>query len=234
VEDLSEKEQLEAMRSWWAENGRYVTSGIVLGVAILVGWNRWQDYQQTTGLEASALYETLAGQVADGDLDAAVVAARDLYDNYASTTYAELARLAMAKLYMENGRDQDAADTLNALLATRANSELQMVGRLRLAKVYLYQAKHQEAIELLSGFEDSSFTARYAEIIGDAHAALGQVAEASAAYERAMQDDVSAPTVDRALVQMKLVDLPDVTAADEPETDDAAATEPAADPTDEQ
>jgi len=234
VDDLlSEKEQIDAMRSWWQENGRYVISGIVLGVAILVGWNQWQAYQRTARLEASALYETLTSEVDDGDLEASEAAAADLYDNYASTTYAALARLAMAKLYMEKGRDQDAADTLSALLAVRDNSELQMVGRLRLAKVYLYQDKHHKVIELLSGFEDTSFSARYDELLGDAYAALGQIAEATSAYTRAMMDDPSAPTVNRALVQMKLVDLPDDAPVDESEMDEGTAVdsaEPASDP----
>jgi predicted negative regulator of RcsB-dependent stress response len=211
VDDLlTEKEQIEAMRTWWQENGRYVISGIVLGVAILVGWNRWQDYQQTARLEASAVYETLALEVDDGDLDAAEAAASDLYDNYASTTYASLARLAMAKLYMEKGRDQDAADTLNALLEVRGDSELQMVARLRLAKVHLYQNKPQEVLDSLAGYDDSAFSARFAELLGDAHAELGQIAEATAAYQRAMIDDPQTPTVNRALIQMKLVDLPEV------------------------
>ncbi len=196
------------MRAWWKENGRYVISGIVLGVAILLGWREWRDYQLTSRLEASALYETLAVEVNDGDLDASEAAASNLYDNYASTTYAALARLSMAKLYMEKGRDQDAADALIALVSERGKSELKMIGRLRLAKIYLYQDKYQEVVELLSGFEDSSFAARYDELLGDAYLALGQVASASAAYERAMLDDVNAPTVDRALVQMKIVDLP--------------------------
>jgi predicted negative regulator of RcsB-dependent stress response len=225
VEDLSEKEQIEAMRTWWKENGRYVISGIVLGVAILVGWNRWQDYQQTTRLEASALYETLTSDVDDGDLDAAETVATDLYDNYASTTYSALARLAMAKLYMEKGRDQDAADTLKALLERGGDSELQMVGRLRLAKIYLYQEKPEEVAGLLSGYEESSFSARYDEVLGDAYAALGQIAEASAAYERAMLDDPMDPTVNRALIQMKLVDLPD--AAPEAGTEPDQVQEPA-------
>ena len=135
MEDLSEKEQIEAMRAWWKENGRYVISGILLGVALLLGWNEWKDYRQTSRLEASALYETLAVEVNDGDLDASEAAASDLYDNYASTTYAALARLSMAKLYMEKGRDQDAADALNALVSVGGKTELKMIGRLRLAKI---------------------------------------------------------------------------------------------------
>ena len=75
MEDLSEKEQIDAMRSWWKENGRFVISGIVLGVVILVSWNRWQVHQETTGLEASELFETLAVEVHDGDLEGAESAA---------------------------------------------------------------------------------------------------------------------------------------------------------------
>ena len=227
VELLSEKEQIEAMRDWWRENGRFVIGGIVLGVGILVGWNQWKEYRQTARLEASARYETLANQVSGGMVDAAEANAKELYENYASTSYAALARLAMARLYMDRGRDQDAADTLAALLAIRGGTETQMVGRLRLAKIYLYQEKPQEVVDLLSGFEDTAFAARYDELLGDAHAALGQIPDAAAAYARAMADDPRAPTVNRSLIQMKIVDLPD----DEPALEEAASEEPAADAT---
>jgi predicted negative regulator of RcsB-dependent stress response len=222
---LSEKEQIEAMRDWWRENGRFVIGGIVLGVGILVGWNQWKEYRLTARLEASARYETLANQVSGGMVDAAEANAKELYENYASTSYAALARLAMARLYMDRGRDQDAADTLEALLAIRGGTETQMVGRLRLAKIYLYQEQPQEVVDLLSGFEDTAFAARYDELLGDAHAALGQIPDAAAAYARAMADDPRAPTVNRSLIQMKIVDLPD----DEPALEEAASEEPAAD-----
>lgn len=226
---LSEKEQIEAMRTWWQENGRYVISGIVLGVGILFGWNQWKEYQLTTRLEASALFETLANGIADGELEASEAAANDLYENYASTTYAALARIAMARLYMDNGRDQDAADALAALLELRGDSELQMVGRLRLAKVYLYQDKPQQVIDLLSGFEDTAFAARYDELLGDAYAALGQITDAAAAYTRAMADDPGAPTVNRSLIQMKIVDLPDEQPVDDSQTDGLPSKEDPAD-----
>lgn len=234
-EFLSEKEQIEAMRSWWQDNGRYVIGGVVLGVAILVGWNQWKEYRQATRLEASALYETLAEKVTDGNLEESESAARKLYESYSSTIYSGLARLAMARLYMDKGRDQDAADTLNALLEARVDSDIRMVGRLRLARVYLYQNKAQQVIDLLQGFEDSAFAARYAELVGDAHAELGQVGEAADSYARAMRDDPEAPTVNRALIQMKIADLPEPAATDtppgaEPETEE----EPSASPKDDQ
>ena len=95
---LSEKEQIETMRSWWQENGRYIIGGIILGVGILVGWNQWKDYKLVTQLEASVLYETLSNEVSDSKLEAAETVANDLYENYSSTTYPALAKLAIPLL----------------------------------------------------------------------------------------------------------------------------------------
>jgi len=218
VEDLSEKEQLEAMRTWWNENGRYVISGIVLGVAMLAGWNYWQSSQQTAQREGSALYETLLDNVASGSLETAETTAGTIYDQYGSTVYAAQARLAMARLYMDKGRDKDAADVLQGLLDSNANAELKKVARLRLARVMLYQGKAEEVVNLLAGQPESAFTARFSEALGDAYVVLERYNEAAEAYAVAISEDPNLLTVDRTIVQMKINDLPepgDVLAIDE-------------------
>jgi predicted negative regulator of RcsB-dependent stress response len=209
VEDLSEKEQLDVMRSWWRENGRYVISGIVLGVALLAGWNYWQNHQRTSQLEASILYEDLLGHVASGTQDAAETTASTLYEQYGDTAYAAQARLAMARLYMDKGRDQDAGAALRGVLDVRGNSEIKHVARLRLARVLLYQDKPAEVVDLLSANSDNAFHARYSEALGDAYVALERYDEAADAYAIAISEDPSAPTLDRTLVQMKINDLPE-------------------------
>lgn len=197
------------MRSWWRENGRYVISGIVLGVALLAGWNYWQVSQRTLQLEASTLYEDLLGHVADGALEPAETKAGELYEDYSSTVYSAQAHLAMARLYMDKGRDQDAAAALRSLLEVRGNALLKQVARLRLARVLMYQDKPAEVIELLANKSDSAFLARYSEALGDAYVALGQFDEAAEAYAVAISEDPNMSTVDRTLVQMKINDLPE-------------------------
>jgi predicted negative regulator of RcsB-dependent stress response len=209
VEDLSEKEQLEAMRSWWQENGRYVIGGIVLGIALLAGWNYWQTSQKTAQLSASTLYETVLENVADGNVEQAEMAATDLYDNFARTIYAPQARLAMARLYMDKGRDQDAAEVLRGVLDAGGNPELASVARLRLARVLLYQDKAAEVVKLLDDVADSAFSPRFSEALGDAYVALGRNDDAAEAYAVAVSEDEDLLTVDRTLVQMKINDLPE-------------------------
>ena len=215
MDDLqSEKEQIEEMRAWWSEYGKVVIAGIVIGVAGLIGFNQYNASQLESQLAASELYETLVGHVVDGDLDGAEFVADDLVANYADTAYAAQSKLALARLYMDQNRDQDAADSLRELLAMSADEGLQNIGRLRLARVLLYQDKAQEVVDLLEGLDAPSFAALKDEALGDAYAALGDYKQAADAYNRALTDPSPSPTIDPALVQMKLIDLPEVVVAE--------------------
>jgi predicted negative regulator of RcsB-dependent stress response len=210
VNDLSEKEQLEEMRAWWSENGRFVMGGVVLGVAIIFGWNQWRASIEATQLEASNLFEQVMTAVGNGDADAAELAADYLFENYQQTVYPDQTRLAMARLYMDKGRDQDAVEVLRGLIVEGEETEIQLLGRLRLAKVLLFQNKPDEVVELLKDRGESGFTARYSEVLGDAYVAQGNFAEAQTAYLLALGEQPALQTIDNNLVQLKLNDLPDL------------------------
>lgn len=223
MDDLqSEKEQIEEMRAWWSEYGKFIIAGIVIAIAGLVGVNQYNATQLATQLEASERFETLARHIDNGDLDGAEFVADDLVANYTDTVYAAQSKLALARLYMDQNRDQDAAETLQQLLAMKAENNLQHIGRLRLASILLYQEKPQEVVDLLQGFDAPAFAALANETLGDAYAALGDSKNAADAYNRALADPSPTPTIDSSLVQMKLIDLPEVIVADASQVDAAA------------
>ena len=226
MDDLqSEKEQIEEIKAWWAEYGRYIIAGIVIAVGLLIGFNQYSASKIKAQTEASALFETLAGHVADGELEEAVAVSSELSSNYANTAYAAQSKLAMARLYMDKNRDQDAVETLKELVAMRGNAALRHVGRLRLARIYLYQDKPQDVIDLLEGQDNDAFAGLYAEANGDAYAALGEYDKAEEEYGLALADTTQ--SVNRGFVQMKLLDLPAEVPAAEP------AAEPVAEPAEE-
>jgi len=204
---LSEKEQIERMRSWWSEYGYYVVGGVVLGAAILFGLNRYQTAEITAQEQASVLYDSLTQKVADGDLDGAEVDAAELASAYGNSSYAAQSKLAMARLYMDKNRDLDASEALQGLMAMDGVENFKEIGRVRLAKILLYQDKAEEVLTLLDGQDNVAFAARYAEVRGDAYVALGRFADARTSYEAALQEQV--PTVDQGLVQLKMLDLPE-------------------------
>jgi len=229
VDDLlSEKEQIEQMRTWWSEYGNYVIAGVVIGAALLFGFN----YEKRTRLEAqyaaSALYEDLTNIVVDAKVEEAEALVEQLGADYPGSNYAAQARLAMARLYMDENRDQDASDTLNDVLTSPVGEEFKQVARLRLAKIMLYQDKATAVLDLLEGMNDGAFAARYADARGDAFHALGRMDEARTAYQLALAEAGDSATVNQQFVQLKLLDLPIATftaVADEAAMDDALVEE---------
>jgi len=224
VDDLlSEKEQIDQFRSWWSEYGAYVIGGIVIGAGMLIGINYYQSAKLEAQLAASTAYEALIAQVVDGDLDEAEATANEIAMEFPDTTYVGQAGLAMARLYMDKNRDQDAADALQTVIDGNANDEFKQVARLRLARIYLYQDKAQEVVDLLAGNDVEAFASAYGEILGDAYTALGRIAEAQDAYQKILMNPASQSTVDQQLVQWKALDLPDVTSL--PETSEPEPSE---------
>lgn len=218
---LSEKEQLQQFRSWWSTYGLYIVGGIVIGAGLLFGIYRYQANQLQARLDASAAYENLVQYVADGKLDDAEESANELRMSYGETIYAGQSGLAMARLYMDKNRDQDAADALLGVVDSDADDELRHVARLRLARIYLYQDKAQEVVDLLAAEDIEAFAAAYSEVLGDAYTALDRVAEAQAAYQKVLLDPLSQGTVDQQLVQWKALDLPEVESQAASEADTA-------------
>jgi predicted negative regulator of RcsB-dependent stress response len=213
VDDLlSEKEQIEQLRSWWSEYGNYVIGGIVIGAGLLFGVNQFQSNKLQKQLDASAAYETLIEYVVGGDLDNAEVIESEIASQYSDTTYAGQAGLAMAKLYMDKNRDQDAADALLSVIGGKANEELKNVARLRLARIYLYQDKADEVLALLSDVDAGAFASSFGEVLGDAYTALGRIAEAQDEYQKVLMDPLARGTLDPQIVQWKALDLPEIQA----------------------
>jgi predicted negative regulator of RcsB-dependent stress response len=235
VDDLlSEKEQIEQIRTWWSEYGGYVIGGLGLGIMILVGYNYYESSKLEAQLAGSVLYETLTDHVVDGDLDAAEQISDTLAAEYGDTSYAAQAKLALARMYMEKNRDQDAADVLQELLDSDAEIALKYVGRTRLARILLYQGNAQGVVDLLEGQQSDAFGAIWGELLGDAYHELGRNEDAAAAYQAVMLDPMAQAVVDRQLVQWKLLDLPETESVEADLPEPAAEDEPADEPVDDE
>jgi len=233
----TEEEQLDEIRAWWSANGNSVIGVVVIGAIMYFGLNEWRDSTAESEIAASILYEEVMTAAARDNLEKASASADLLFNDYNETAYAGQARLAMARLYMDSARDQDAADTLRSLIESNPDKELAQVGRLRLAKVLLYQGKAEEVINLLESSTEHAFMALFYEVMGDAYVEMGSYAKAQEAYIIALSDNRLVPTVDTNLIQLKLNDLPMISeveaAAQELESagDDASAGDAMSDDT---
>lgn len=206
-EYLSEKEQIEALRKWWSENGTWVIAGLVLGIAMLVGWNSWQSYVRERAEQGSALFEQLRASVDAGNLDGANAAVAELREKYAATPYADQGSLALAKLQVEQGMLDEAAQSLSTVMADSSDPQLQLVARARLAQVRLQQRRLDDAEQALDVKDPGAFAARYHELRGDIAHAREDWETARREYELALAQQGGGP-VNQELIQVKIGDLP--------------------------
>lgn len=53
----NENDQVDALKRFFAENGKALAVGVILGVGALVGWRYWTSHQLDTARGSSLAYE---------------------------------------------------------------------------------------------------------------------------------------------------------------------------------
>ena len=211
-EFLTEQQQAEEVKGWIRQNGLFLIGGVVIGLGALFGWNQWNLYQLRQAEAASAAYEVFLVAVRGGLLTEAEAGMNTLVASYGSSPYTDQARLAMARLYLDQSKPDQAVGFLKQVVSSGASPEFANIARLRLARVLVYQEKYAEALVTLIDPGSKAFAPAFHDVRGDVYYAMGKFAEARSEYEQALNGELSATAVDKNYVQAKLDDLGGATA----------------------
>lgn len=203
---LSEKEQWEAIKAWLRENGLWIIAGIAVGAAGIGGWQWWKGHLDAVDTEASAKYEQMMTAFGKGDRSGALALLGQIEGQYSSTPYADQARLAAARAYVESNELDKAASALQAVEGSK-DKQLGLIARLRLARVQIAQNKLDDALATLNGVEPGAFAPRFHEVRGDAELAKGNKIGALAEYRQARSMDSGSGVTDTGLLDLKISDL---------------------------
>lgn len=198
----TDEQQVEALKAWWADNGRAIILGAGLGLAIILGWQGYQRYLTGQAAEASDLYGEVASLT---ELPAQQLSFEQLKEGYSSTPYAGLAGLMVAKAQID-AVDYNAAEaTLSWVSEHAAEADVQAIATLRRARVLLQLERLDDAIAALPATAAPGFVSMQANVQGDILLAQGKTSDARAAFQKAL--DAGAPVADRSLLQMKIDNL---------------------------
>lgn len=209
-EYLTDRDQEEALRNWWRENWSWILGGIVLGLALLGGWQYWKTREAHSAAGAAKLYADFTGALGRNELDDANRSLSTLAADYKKSPYTQQSRLLLAKQHVDEGKFDEALPLLRAVIDESADAELAWVARLRVARLLIQQGKHDDALKLLDPEKAGAFAAQVREIRGDAQVAKGNPDAARAEYAAALADNIDARAdrmIDRNLLEMKLQDV---------------------------
>ena len=193
---LDEHEQSERVLAWLRDNGAGLIGGVILGLALIIGWQWWGSRQASADMQAGNDYQAMLDSLEAKDITKAQSQAAALGD----TPYAPLAVLDLAKAQVEAGQRDAAIATLRG--AESPNPALEQILHQRLARLLIDAGKAGEALQLLGDADDPSSL----EVRGDAYVALGEREEARKAYSDVLARlDVASPG--RRLIELKLTDV---------------------------
>lgn len=201
--DLHEQEQVDAVKAWWKENGKWLLVALALAVGSFVAVRGWQSWQGKQAQQAALLYSSVIEQMGSNDAKRIADAAKAVVDKYGSSAYAPRAELLAAQASIDAKDAAQAKTQLQWVIAHAAEDGLQNVARLKLASLLLDEKKYDEVLGLLNAKHPESFDGLYADLRGDVLFAQGKTDEARTAYKAAL-DKTEPNDTYRNLIQMKL------------------------------
>ncbi len=201
--DLQEQEQVDALKAWWKDNGKWVIGLAIIALVAFAGTQFWNKHRAGQDAEAAKLFNEVMKQVASNDAKRIGDAADALASRYGDSAYAPRAQLMAAEASLQARDVAHAKVQLQWVIDHAGEAGLQDTARLKLASVLLDEKKYDEAIKQLDAAHPESFTGLFADLRGDVLSAQGKVAEARAAYQQAY-DKTDPKSVYRNLIQLKM------------------------------
>jgi predicted negative regulator of RcsB-dependent stress response len=203
VLDTQEQEQVDAFKSWWKDNGKWLLIALAVAASGFAATHGWQLYKEKKLDEASTLYAELDKQLASKDPKRINDAGQAVIDKFGSTAYAPRAALQAAQVNIQNNDLVRAKSQLEWVIKHADETGLQNVARLKLASLLLDEKNYADALKLLDEKHADSFVGLYADLKGDVLNAQGKADEARLSYQLAF-NKTDAKSNYRKLIQMKL------------------------------
>ena len=136
MEFETEEQQVEALKKWWKENGKQIIVGAVVGIAVITGWKN-NDYSANQTAQASALFEQVIKDTADGAESNKAAVFEKIKKQYSGTPYYSASGLVVAKFYYDAGEKEKAIDILNELILDNSNEVITYVAIERKARILI-------------------------------------------------------------------------------------------------
>ncbi len=217
----TEEQQVEAIKSYWQQNGNTIIAGIALGFAGFIGFNLYQDNKFEEELLVSDNYQTLIEQ-SGKDAKAFTENGEKFISENGNNSYVSLTALALAKESATHKDWPQVQKQLTTAIESAPTDGIKAIASLRLARVQVQLEQYSDALATLNNNLPESFTAAIEEIKGDAYLQQGKNDLARSAYQAAIAADGIATSPS---LQIKLDDLAQVTTLPAAEV---VAAEPAA------
>ncbi|MBA2654917.1 MAG: tetratricopeptide repeat protein [Gammaproteobacteria bacterium] len=183
---VSDKEQIEMIKTWWRENGRFTILSVAAALIISAGWRFWQNNKLQDSANASVIYEQMLNQESHQDISAAEYEVTNLLTNHPRTPYASLASFVSAQNAINANNLEGASEKFDWIIANSKNADFKQIAKIRKARLMIAMQKYDEGLQLLNNPSSETYLPLINEVKGDLLAAKGDIKGALGAYQNAL------------------------------------------------
>lgn len=199
----NENEQVDAVKRFFAENGKALAVGVILGIGALVGWRYWNSNQEGSAREASQSYENAVTAMKAGQPE--TYGAAEKFAVSEKNTYGAFAAMELAQQFVDANQLDKAEQQLQNALAAASETNLKSVISIRLARVQLQMNQPDAALKSLEGIKGEGWSAIVADLRGEILLSKGDKQGAKAAWEAGVKSEASSALSE--MMRMKMNNL---------------------------
>lgn len=202
----TEEQQVEAIKSFWKENGTQIVLGAALGLGGFSAWNWYVDNQIAEQEAASAQFEEFikVSQSENVNSESLETELKTFTATHGESGYGVFVQLLAAKQAVTDGKFDLAAANLTTALTITDSVSLQELISLRLARIQSELTQYDSALQTLASVKSEGYVVRVAELTGDIYLAKGNKDKARMSYQSAADNG---GLEGNNLLKMKLDDL---------------------------
>ena len=205
---LTDEEQAERLKAWWDKNGTSLLIGLVVAIAVVVGWRYYQTYTTDRANAASEAFRSYLEARAQAE---PVNDYLETIDNeHEGSTYHVFTLLYRASDQVQEQDWEEALALLERAVELADERNLKDSARYRAAKVLYELDRLDRCTAQLAEITSPGLRAQVAELSGDVAFAQGDIGTAREAYKAAVDAARSDPRnvlPGAGLMELKLASL---------------------------
>lgn len=196
LREVADDVKNDQLRQIWDKYGIFIIIGVALVLTLTISYESIKNWQIKKQQEVSNAYSVALSLQNQGRLDESLEVYNQLASN-SSGIYADISKLQIASIYMEQDKSADATNVLE-LLAKEGNvAQMRDVAALKLAAYKLdHKAPAEEIIELLRPLIERASSSNMAqELMAMLYVRENDITNAMVEYEKIAYSDSAADSM---------------------------------------
>ena len=175
----------DKIAQWGAQNIKYISIGVLIGVLIPLAWNYNQHLEVEKNLTASDLYYKVTN--IENSEEVIASATEEILLNHRGSIYEVLTKFTLSKQEFENKNYVVARKYLEQIIDTDASDTYNSLASIKIALIYIQEKEYELALNNLEDVEmKKAFKQILSETKGDIYKYMGDMEKSFKYYNEAI------------------------------------------------